>query len=38
VAPVKALSTYAALLACAVDLYQVGNGCADIATILNQEA
>ena len=34
----KALSTYAALLARAIDLYRVGNGCADIAAILNQEA
>jgi hypothetical protein len=38
VARVKALSTYAALLARAVDLHLVGNGCADIAAILNQEA
>jgi transposase-like protein len=34
----KALSTYAALLARAVDLHRVGNGYADIAAILNQEA
>src|SRR6195952_3904750 len=38
VARVKALSTYAAPLARAIDLYRVGNGCADIAAILNQEA
>ena len=38
VARMKALSTYPALLARAVDLHQVGNGCADIAAILNQEA
>ena len=38
VARVKALSTYAALLARAVDLHRVGNGYADIAAILNQEA
>jgi excisionase family DNA binding protein len=38
VARMKALSTYPALLARAVDLHQVGNACADIATILNQEA
>ncbi len=38
VARVKALSTYAALLARAVDLHREGNGCADIAVILNQEA
>ena len=38
VARVEALSTYAALLARAVDLHRVGHGCADIAAILNQEA
>jgi Recombinase zinc beta ribbon domain len=38
VARAKALSTYAALLARAVDLHRVGNGYADIAAILNQEA
>jgi excisionase family DNA binding protein len=38
VARMKALSTYPALLARAVDLHQVGNGCADIAAILNHEA
>ena len=38
VARVKALSTYAALLARAVDLHWVDHGCADIAAILNQEA
>jgi excisionase family DNA binding protein len=38
VARVKALSTYAALLARAGDLYRMGNGCADIAAVLNQEA
>jgi hypothetical protein len=38
VARVKALSTYAALLARAGDLHRMGNGCADIAAILNQEA
>ena len=38
VARVKALSTYAALLARATDLHRAGNGCADIAAILNQEA
>ena len=38
VARIKALSTYPALLARAVDLHQVGNGCADIAALLNQEA
>ena len=38
VARMKGLSTYTALLARAVDLHQVGNGCADIAAILNQEA
>jgi DNA invertase Pin-like site-specific DNA recombinase len=38
VARVKALSTYAALLAHAVDLHRMGGGCADIAAILNQEA
>ena len=38
VARVKALSTYAALLARAVDLHRVGHGCTGIATILNQEA
>jgi hypothetical protein len=38
VARVKALSTYAALLARVVDLHRVGNGSADIAAILNQEA
>lgn len=37
-ARVKALSTYAALLARAIDLHRMGNGCADIAAILNQEA
>ena len=34
----KALSTYAALLARAIDLHRVGNGCAGIAAILNREA
>jgi hypothetical protein len=38
VARMKALSTYPALLARAVDLHRVGNGCADIAAILNHEA
>jgi excisionase family DNA binding protein len=38
VARVTALSTYAALLARAVELHRVGHGCADIAAILNQEA
>jgi excisionase family DNA binding protein len=38
VARMKALSTYPALLARAVDLHREGNGCADIAAILNQEA
>ncbi len=38
VARVKALSTYAALIARATDLHRVGNGCASIAAILNQEA
>jgi DNA invertase Pin-like site-specific DNA recombinase len=37
VARVKALSTYAALLARATDLHRVGNGFASIAAILNQE-
>ena len=37
-ARVKALSTYAALLARAVDLHRGGHGCTGIATILNQEA
>jgi excisionase family DNA binding protein len=38
VARVKALSTYAALLVRAGDLHRMGNSCADIAAILNQEA
>ncbi len=38
VARVKALSTYTALLARAVDLHRAGNSCADVAAILNQEA
>jgi hypothetical protein len=38
VARLKALSTYAALLARAVDLHRMGDGCADIAAILNREA
>jgi hypothetical protein len=38
VARVKTLSTYAALLACTIDQHRVGNVCADIAAILNQEA
>jgi hypothetical protein len=38
VARVKALSTYAALLARTIDLHRVGNDCAGIAAILNQEA
>jgi hypothetical protein len=38
VARVKALSTYTALLARAADLQRMGNGYADIAAILNQEA
>jgi transposase-like protein len=38
VARVTALSTYAALLARAVDLQRMGNGYADIAAILNREA
>jgi DNA invertase Pin-like site-specific DNA recombinase len=38
VARVKALSTYAALLARAGDLHRMGTGCAAIAAILNQEA
>ena len=38
VARVKALSTYAALIARAAELHRAGNGCADIAAILNQEA
>jgi excisionase family DNA binding protein len=38
VARVTVLSTYAALLVRAVDLHRAGNGCADIAAILNQEA
>ena len=38
VARMAALSTYAALLARAVELYRVGNGCTEIAAILNQEA
>ena len=38
VARVKALSTYAALIARAADLHRAGNGYADIAAILNQEA
>jgi len=38
VARVKALSTYSSLLARAVDLHRMGNGCADIAAVLNQEA
>jgi hypothetical protein len=37
VARVKALSTYAALLARATDLHRAGNGFASIAAILNQE-
>ena len=38
VARVKALSTYAALIARATELHRAGNGCAGIAAILNQEA
>jgi excisionase family DNA binding protein len=38
VARVKALSTYAALIARATELYRAGNGWAAIAAILNQEA
>jgi hypothetical protein len=38
VARVKALSTYAALIGRATELYRAGNGCAAIAAILNQEA
>jgi excisionase family DNA binding protein len=38
VARVTALSTYAALLARAIDLHRAGHGCAEIAAILNQEA
>ena len=38
VARMTALSTYTALLARAVELHRAGNGCADIAAILNQEA
>ncbi|HME26360.1 MAG TPA: recombinase family protein [Acetobacteraceae bacterium] len=38
VARVKTLSTYTALLARAAELHHAGNGCAAIATILNQEA
>jgi hypothetical protein len=37
-ARVKALSTYAVLIARATDLHRAGNGCADIAAMLNQEA
>jgi DNA invertase Pin-like site-specific DNA recombinase len=37
VARMKALSTYAALLARATDLHRAGNGFASIAAILNQE-
>ena len=38
VARLKALSTYAALIARAADLHRAGNGCAEIAAILNREA
>jgi DNA invertase Pin-like site-specific DNA recombinase len=38
VARVKVLSTYAALIARATELYRAGNGWAAIATILNREA
>jgi hypothetical protein len=38
VARVKALSTYAAMLARVVDLHRSGTGCADIAATLNREA
>jgi DNA invertase Pin-like site-specific DNA recombinase len=38
VARVKALSTYATLIARAADLHRLGNGYASIAAILNQEA
>ena len=37
VARLKALSTYAALVARATDLHRAGNGCTQIAAILNQE-
>jgi excisionase family DNA binding protein len=38
VARVKALSTYASLIARVTDLHRLGNGYASIAAILNQEA
>lgn len=38
VARVKALSTYAALIARAAELHRAGNSCSSIAAILNQEA